>query len=415
MQGLRNPQFGDWKVGDELGRGSFASVYRCSHATHPEWGEAALKIIERCAVDPDRFQRELDIAAKLGAEHQNVVGFHDVVFEGAHSVALVMELCDGGELYDEVLRRGPMREHEARALFAQVVDAVAFCHANQVYHRDLKLENCLLRRGHDGRLVVKVADFGLSKDATMHGSCGTYQVGSIAYMAPELGAARGAAGDGGGGHYSGAAVDVWSLGVMLFVMLAQEYPFGHVVQGTPGYAPRHEVQRRAAEDPVRFRSHLGLSRQARDLICGMLTVDPRARLTITEVLAHPWMRGQAATPTAGAAADATTVAAADAAADAGGTRTVIFAPTAVEHGGGAAVGGPPLPAAFSSPLLAEVEWPQHWLDGDCEEEEPSLAPTFSWAPDMLGDSDGSELGDDMPTDMLLPAPLSPRGCGVCTA
>eukprot|EP01052_Picozoa_sp_SAG31_P019986 SAG31_NODE_1482_length_8175_cov_4.484398_7_plen_245_part_00 len=150
----------------------------------------AIKIIDRSReVDPawkHSFQRELDIAIKL--VHPNVIELKDVIFQDRF-VCLVMEHAGGGELFQQVARYGALPEHLARVYFQQIVSAIQYCHSLGVCHRDLKLENCLL--ASPGSNILKITDFGLSKDAQQHSQPRTKRVGTISYMAPEVALATG--------------------------------------------------------------------------------------------------------------------------------------------------------------------------------------------------------------------------------
>ena len=134
-----------------------------------------------------------------------------------HYVMLVMELCTGGELY-KLVSEGPMEEERARNFMKQIVSALMYCHENGVCHRDLKLENLMLVR--PGEDIIKVTDFGLSKDLSQHSQPKT-KVGTISYMAPEITQALHSS------PYDGASADIWSIGVILYVMVCCAYPFGY--------------------------------------------------------------------------------------------------------------------------------------------------------------------------------------------
>lgn len=138
--------------------------------------------------------------------------------EQGEFLCLVMELGDGRDLFDQVLRRleagSRVSETEAAAWFGQILQGVAFVHGMGICHRDLKLENVLLHS--DG--TVKIADFGMSKDFSQSIVNTRSRIGTLAYLAPELFE--------GAGGYAPEPVDVWALGVMLFVMTVGDYPFG---------------------------------------------------------------------------------------------------------------------------------------------------------------------------------------------
>ena len=179
-----------------------------------------------------------------------------------------------------------MAEPRAQWVFHQICSALDYCHSKGVCHRDLKLENLMLLGPSSGTLgtqeLVKVTDFGLSKDCSMHSQPHT-KVGTISYMAPEVTEADSA-------PYDGQAADVWSLGVILYVLVACSYPFGYDGPKELGGEPTHKVCSRIREG--RFKAPPpSLSEACKSLIAGMLTVDPQARLSVRQVLEHPWLRG----------------------------------------------------------------------------------------------------------------------------
>lgn len=221
------------------------------------------------------FQRELDIAIKL--QHPNVIELVDVVFWDRY-VCLVMEHAGGGELFQLVANAGAMPEDLTRVYFLQVVSAVAHCHSRGVCHRDLKLENCLL--SSPGSQLVKITDFGLSKDIEQHSQPRTQRVGTVSYMAPEVSMASGLV------PYDGAAADVWSLGVILYVLVCCDYPFGF--DGTGGVPTQH-VLAKVSKGVFQFPTEkIPLSNAFMSIVSGMLTLDVTKRLTMDQVAAHPW-------------------------------------------------------------------------------------------------------------------------------
>lgn len=196
-------------------------------------------------------------------------------------VYMVMDLCEGGELFDRVARGGGLGEDLARYYFKQIVAGLAYCHEQQVWHRDLKLENLLMVEKSTDSLV-KIADFGLSKDAaemkTVDTSCGT-----VSYMAPEICLLQP------GQVYNEAKADIWSLGVILYVMRCCAYPFGHDGRG----GERTDIvfaraMRRRWKNPGQLESKCSSSLQ--DLIKAMLSVEPEKRPTMAEIQQHPWFQ-----------------------------------------------------------------------------------------------------------------------------
>ncbi len=218
------------------------------------------------------------IALKLN--HANVLALREVHIDDVY-IYMVMDMCDGGELFDRVARGGGLGEDLARYYFKQIVAGLGYCHEQQVWHRDLKLENLLMVEKSTDSLV-KIADFGLSKDAaemkTVDASCGT-----VSYMAPEICLLQP------GQVYNEAKADIWSLGVILYVMRCCAYPFGHDGRG----GERTDVvfaraMRRRWKNPGQLESKCSSSLQ--DLIKSMLSVEPDKRPTLAEIQQHPWFQ-----------------------------------------------------------------------------------------------------------------------------
>ena len=181
---------------------------------------------------------------------------------------------------------GPMPEPECRFYFRQIVQAVGYCHTQGICHRDLKLENVLLMPDN---ATVKVTDFGMGKNYLMHSGCKTAEVGSCAYMSPEVWAGR--------GEYQPSPADVWSLGVMLYVMSLCAYPFGCLDRRSGDlYQQEQRIRQNVlGADAITSREDFfgeppgRLSAPLQDLIRAMLVVDPTRRLTIDAISSHPWL------------------------------------------------------------------------------------------------------------------------------
>jgi serine/threonine-protein kinase SRK2 len=153
-----------------------------------------------------------EIVNHRSLRHPNIIRFKEVVLTPTH-LAIVMEYAAGGELFERICEAGRFHEDEARYFFQQLVCGVSFCHAMNICHRDLKLENTLLDGSPAPRL--KICDFGYSKSSVLH-SRPKSTVGTPAYIAPEVLSRR---------EYDGKHADVWSCGVTLYVMLVGAYPF----------------------------------------------------------------------------------------------------------------------------------------------------------------------------------------------
>ncbi|XP_074565551.1 CBL-interacting serine/threonine-protein kinase 12-like [Curcuma longa] len=258
---------GRYEVGRLLGHGAFAKVY---HARHAETGESvAIKVLDKEKILQSGLaahtKREIAILRRV--RHPNIVHLHEVMATKS-KIYFVMELVRGGELFARVAK-GRLPEPAARRYFQQLVSAVAFCHARGVYHRDLKPENLLL----DDRGDLKVSDFGLSavsdqmrQDGLFHTFCGT-----PAYVAPEVLARKG---------YDGAKADIWSCGVILFVLMA-------------GYLPFHDHNLMLMYRKIQkgeFRSPRWFSADLLRLLSRLLDTNPATRITIPEIMDNRWFK-----------------------------------------------------------------------------------------------------------------------------
>nr|URM60730.1 YABBY family protein [Gymnema sylvestre] len=211
MESVLKKKVGKYEVGRTIGEGTFAKV---KFAQNLETGESvAIKVLAKSTVLKhkmvDQIKREISIMKIV--RHPHIVRLHEVLASST-KIFIVLEFVTGGELFDKIVNRRRLPENEARKYFQQLIDAVAHCHSRGVYHRDLKPENLLL----DSQGNLKVSDFGLSAIPQqgvelLHTTCGTPN-----YVAPEVLSGRG---------YDGAAADVWSCGVILYVLMAGYLPF----------------------------------------------------------------------------------------------------------------------------------------------------------------------------------------------
>ncbi|KAI6675288.1 hypothetical protein NL676_003194 [Syzygium grande] len=260
-----------YTLGRELGRGEFGITYLC---TDRETREAlACKSISkrklRTAVDVEDVRREVAIMSTL-PEHPNIVKLK-ATYEDNDNVHLVMELCEGGELFDRIVARGHYSERAAASVARTIAEVVRMCHANGVMHRDLKPENFLFANKKENS-ALKAIDFGLSV-FFKPGERFSEIVGSPYYMAPEV-LKR---------NY-GPEVDVWSAGVILYILLCGVPPFwAETEQGVALAILRGNIDFKREPWPQ-------VSDTAKNLVRQMLEPDPRKRLTAREVLEHPWIQ-----------------------------------------------------------------------------------------------------------------------------
>ncbi|XP_024388902.1 calcium-dependent protein kinase 30 [Physcomitrium patens] len=264
-------------LGRELGRGEFGITYLC---TDKETQEVfACKSISkkklRTAVDVEDVRREVAIMKHL-PHHP-----HIVTLEGAYeddvAVHLVMELCEGGELFDRIIARGHYTERGAAQVTRTIVEVVQACHRQGVIHRDLKPENFLFANTNENA-PLKAIDFGLSV-FFKPGERFSEIVGSPYYMAPEV-LKR---------NY-GPEVDVWSAGVILYILLCGVPPFwAETEQGVAQAILRGILDFKREPWPK-------VSETAKSLVRHMLEPDPKARYNAQQVLDHPWLQNAKKNP-----------------------------------------------------------------------------------------------------------------------
>ncbi|KAL5704190.1 non-specific serine/threonine protein kinase [Ranunculus cassubicifolius] len=257
-------------IGKKLGSGQFGTTFQCTEKS--TGNQYACKSIPKrklvCVEDYEDVWREIQIMHHL-SEHINVVRIKGA-YEDAVFVHLVMELCAGGELFDRIVARGHYTERKAAHLIKTIVGVVEACHSLGVMHRDLKPENFLFA-SCDEDSALKAIDFGLSM-FYKPGDTFSDVVGSPYYVAPEV--LR---------KCYGPEADVWSAGVILYIILSGVPPFW--AETEPG------IFRQILRGKLDFESEPwpGISDSAKDLIRKMLERNPKKRLTAHEVLCHPWI------------------------------------------------------------------------------------------------------------------------------
>uniref|UniRef100_A0A8C3A894 non-specific serine/threonine protein kinase n=1 Tax=Cyclopterus lumpus TaxID=8103 RepID=A0A8C3A894_CYCLU len=226
----------------------------------------AIKIVDKTQLDDENLKkifREVQIMKLL--KHPHIIRLYQVM-ETERMIYLVTEYASGGEIFDHLVAHGRMAEKDARKKFKQIVAAVHFCHCRNIVHRDLKAENLLL----DHNLNIKIADFGFS-NLFSRGQLLKTWCGSPPYAAPELFEGK---------EYDGPKVDIWSLGVVLYVLVCGALPFdGSTLQNL-----------RARVLSGKFRIPFFMSTDCEYLIRHMLVLEPSRRLTMEQINKNKWMR-----------------------------------------------------------------------------------------------------------------------------
>ncbi|CAN1199188.1 Calcium-dependent protein kinase 21 [Linum perenne] len=269
-----------YTLGKELGRGQFGITYLCTENStgHTYACKSILKRKLASKSDREDVKREIQIMQHLSGQ-PNIVEFKGC-YEDRQSVHLVMELCAGGELFDRIIAKGHYSEKDAAKICREIVNVVHACHFMGVMHRDLKPENFLLS-SKDEDATIKATDFGLSvfieEGFLIAGKVYRDIVGSAYYVAPQV--LR---------RSYGKEIDIWSAGVILYILLSGVPPFwAENEKGIFDAVLQGEIDFESDPWPT-------ISDSAKDLIRKMLTQDPKKRLTSAQVLEHPWIKGGAA-------------------------------------------------------------------------------------------------------------------------
>ncbi|KAI2798343.1 hypothetical protein BLOT_015003 [Blomia tropicalis] len=252
--------------GKKLGEGGFGVVRMATHLITRQ--KVAIKIINKVKVGKDLFRVKTEIEALKILQHDNIAKLLQVI-EDSINIYLVMEYCSGGELFDYLLSKRHLSETESRRFIISLLNVLSYVHGKGFAHRDIKPENILL----DEKSNIKLIDFGLAANSGSAGSleCLSTCCGSPAYVAPELLEGR---------KYSGPAVDVWSTGVLLYTILTGNLPF-------------NDNNTKALYRKIKagdFTMPLFFNRNLKDLLRKMLATDPKMRITIPQIMEHPWIK-----------------------------------------------------------------------------------------------------------------------------
>lgn len=260
-----------------LGKGSFGFVQLASSNNGKTQEMVAVKLLKRG--DVNKYV-EGEIVNHSLLRHPHVIQFKEV-FLTSEYICIAMEYATGGSLFHYVQKQGRLKEAVARWFFQQLIIGTDYCHKRGVANRDIKLENTLLQVVKGLPLpLLKICDFGYSKADFK--SAAKSKVGTLTYMAPEVLVNR-------DGKYDGKVADIWSCGVMLFVMLYGRYPFDTPAgQNVPKAAEILQMLDKMLNQRYSIPEAADTSAKGRDLLQRMLLPDPVHRIQLDQIRSHPW-------------------------------------------------------------------------------------------------------------------------------
>jgi len=261
-----------YTLGKKLGSGTFSVVREGVRKS--DGARFAIKCIKKAGLsDEDREALDAEVEILRQMTHPNIMVLEDFFSEDTHYF-LVTELMEGGELFDRIVEKEFYSEKEARDLVKLLLQAISYCHAANIVHRDLKPENLLLTSRSDDA-NIKIADFGFAKRITMNDEGLETACGTPGYVAPEILE----------GKKYGKEVDVWSIGIITYILLCGYPPFHHDVHTILFKM----IKKGDFEFDSPYWDHV--SEDAKALISQMLCVDPNKRPSCEELLMHSWITG----------------------------------------------------------------------------------------------------------------------------
>ena len=263
----KEKQVGDYLLNEEIGSGGFAKVVLGTHI--PTGEKVAIKIMDKEQILSDELNKERvlsEITILKIVRHNNIIKLYEVM-ETPQKIFLVMEYCDGGELFDYIVSKQHLSEKQACLFFQELIDALTYLHSQNIVHRDVKPENILLEN-FGKSMTCKLIDFGISRTYTLDKLIST-PCGTASYAPPEMHR---------GEEYYGLLSDVWSAGVLLYAMVFGYLPFceededtniDNIIKGN------YEIPEEA-------------SPQLEDFLKHILDIDPLTRYDLDQIKKHPW-------------------------------------------------------------------------------------------------------------------------------
>ncbi|KAI7429780.1 kinase-like protein, partial [Hortaea werneckii] len=250
---------GNYSLGRLIGKGSFGKVYLASH----KLTNGSKVVLKSAKKDDANLAREIHHHRQF--LHPHIARLYEVIVT-ENLVWLVLEYCPGDELYNHLLENGRIEAGKVQKIFTQLVGAVSYVHAKSCVHRDLKLENILLDK-HEN---VKLVDFGFTREYSGGTSYLQTWCGTVCYSAPEMLK---------GEKYAGERVDVWSLGIILYALLCGELPFDEDEE--------MDTKNKILREEPKYPDYL--PEGAVDLIKKLLSKRPLLRPSLSDILKDPWL------------------------------------------------------------------------------------------------------------------------------
>ena len=258
---MKQITFGDYIIKQTIGKGTFSKVKLGINKLTGE--KVAIKILDKSKIlekeDLDRIIREMSILSKM--DHENVIKVFQI-YEDNYNYLIIMEYCEGGELFNYIVKKGKLPEKEAAFFFYQIINGVEYIFSQGIAHRDLKPENLLLNKNN----IIKIIDFGLSNFFDGEHNLIT-PCGSPCYASPEMVS---------GNKYNGFNIDIWATGIILFAMVCGYLPFEH--------SDKDKLFEQILKAKLDFPDHL--SDSVKDLISKILITDPNKRINIEQIKKH---------------------------------------------------------------------------------------------------------------------------------